>query len=162
MGTMMHRRLAYAALLAMALVTALVAGCGAFQVEVGEVTPTAMPLPTIQVSMLIHFSESDVRWFRNVEAHNGANAYELTEQVTEGDMKATYYASFRAHFVEEIMGVANEGSTYWAIFLWNESQSLWELLPVGADLFSLKDGHVLAWAYTDSSAEPKQTPSVTP
>ena len=159
---MMHRRLAYAALLAMALVTALVAGCGAFQVEVGEVTPTAAPLPTIQVSMLIHFSEEDARWFRDFEVAKGTNAYELTEQVAEGDMKATYYASFFAHFVEEIMGVASEGSTYWAIFLWNESQSLWEPLPVGADLFSLKDGHVLAWAYTDSSAEPKQTPSVTP
>ena len=158
----MHRRLAYAALLAMALVTALVAGCGAFQVEVGEVTPTAAPLPTIQVSMLIHFSEEDARWFRDFEVAKGTNAYELTEQVAEGDMKATYYASFFAHFVEEIMGVASEGSTYWAIFLWNESQSLWEPLPVGADLFSLKDGHVLAWAYTDSSAEPKQTPSVTP
>ena len=159
---MMHRRLAYAALLAMALAPALIGGCGGLQVEVGEATPTEMPLPTIQVSLLIHFSESDVRWFRDVEAHNGANAYELTLQVTEGDMKATYYASFYAHFVEEIMGVANEGSTYWAIFLWNASQSQWELLPVGADLFSLKDGHVLAWAYTDSSAEPKQTPSVTP
>ena len=159
---MMHRRLAYAALLAMALVSALVAGCGAFQVEVGEVTPTAMPLPTIQVSMLIHFSEADVRWFRDVEVAKGTNAYELTAQVTEGEMESSYYASFFAHFVEEIMGVANEGSTYWAIFLWNEPQSQWELLPVGADLFSLKDGHVLAWAYTDSSAEPKQTPSVTP
>ena len=159
---MMHRRFAYAALLAMALAPVLIGGCGGLQVEVGEATPTATPLPTIQVSLLLHFSESDVRWFRDVEAHNGANAYELTLQVTEDDMKATYYASFYAHFVEEIMGVANEGSTYWAIFLWNESQSQWELLPVGADLFSLKDGHVLAWAYTDSSAEPKQTPSVTP
>ena len=161
---MMHRRLAYAALLAMALVSALIAGM--------RRTPgrgwrghayAATPLPTIQVSLLIHFSESDVRWFRDVEvAQWRTNAYELTEQVTEGEMESTYYASFFAHFVEEIMGVANEGSTYWAIFLWNESQSQWELLPVGADLFSLKDGHVLAWAYTDSSAEPKQTPSVTP
>ena len=162
LGTMMHRRFAYAALLAMALAPVLIGGCGGLQVEVGEATPTATPLPTIQVSLLIHFSESDVRWFRDVEARNGANAYELTEQVTEGELESTYYASFFAHFVEEIMGVANEGSTYWAIFLWNASQSQWEPLPVGADLFSLKDGHVLAWAYTDSSAEPKQTPSVKP
>ena len=158
----MHRRRAYAALLTMALVSVLIGGCGGLQVEVGEATPTATPLPTIRVSLLIHFSESDVRWFRDVEVAKGTNAYELTEQVTEGEMESSYYASFFAHFVEEIMGVANEGSTYWAIFLWNEPQSLWELLPVGADLFSLKDGHVLAWAYTDSSAEPKQTPSVTP
>ena len=97
-----------------------------------------------------------------MEVPKGTDAYELTELVTEGDLEAPYYASLRSHFVEALVGVENEDPNYWLIFLWNESQAQWEPLPVGADLFSLKDGHVLAWAYTDTSQKPSPLPSVTP
>ena len=147
---------------AIVLASAVIAGCGAVDVEVGEATPTATPLPTIQVSLLIHVSEDDVRWFRDFEVLKGTNAYELTEQVTESDLESTYYASFFSHFVESLVGVPNEGSNYWLIFQWNAPAEQWEPLPVGADLFSLKDGHVLAWSYTDTSIEPQPVPSVTP
>ena len=103
-----------------------------------------------------------MHWFRDFEVLKGANAYELTEQATEGDLESTYYASFFSHFVESIMGVANEGANYWLIYQWNDSAEQWEPLPVGADLFSLKDGHVLAWSYTDTSLEERQLPSVNP
>ena len=84
-------------------------GCGSVDVEVGQATPTATPLPTIEVSLLIHVSEDDTRWFRDFEVLKGTNAYELTEQVTEGNLESTYYASFFAHFVESIVGVPNQG-----------------------------------------------------
>ena len=147
---------------AIVLASAVIAGCGAVDVEVGEETPTATPLPTIQVSLLIHVSEDDARWFRDFEVLKGTNAYELTEQATEGNLESTYYASFFAHFVESIVGVPNEGDNYWLIFQWNGSAEQWEPLPVGADLFSLKDGHVLAWSYTDTSLDPQPLPSVKP
>ena len=147
---------------AILLATALIGGCGGVEVEVGEATLTATPLPTINVSMLIHVSEDDMRWFRDFEVLKGTNAYELTEQVTEGDLESTYYASFFSHWVESIMGVPNEAPYYWLIFQWNGSAEQWEPLPVGADLFSLKDGHVLAWSYTDTSLDPQPVPSVVP
>ncbi len=142
--------------------SAAIAGCGAVEVDVGEATPTATPLPTIQVSLLIHISEEDARWFRDFEVLKGTNAYELTEQVTEGELESTYYASLFSHWVESVMGVPNEAPNYWLIFQWNAPMEQWEPLPVGADLFSLKDGHVLAWSYTDTSIEPQPVPSVTP
>ena len=103
-----------------------------------------------------------MRWFRDFEVLKGTNAYELTEQVTEGDLESTYYASFFSHFVESIVGVPIDGSNFWLIFQWNGSAEQWEPLPVGADLFSLKDGHVLAWSYTDTSLDPQPVPSVVP
>ena len=57
------RRLAVVALSAIVLASALIGGCGGVQVEVGEATT----VPTIQVSLLIHVSEDDVRWFRDFE-----------------------------------------------------------------------------------------------
>ena len=142
-----------------ALGSVLIAGC---DTETSTVGPAATQVSTIQVSLLIQVSEDDARWFRDVEIPKGTNAYELTELVTEGDLESTYYAAFFSHFVEALLGVASEGSNYWLTFLWNESQAQWEPLPVGADLYSLKDGHVLAWSYTDTSVEPSQLPSVTP
>ena len=114
---------------------------------------------TIRVSMLIQVDENDARWFRDVEVPKGTDGYELTEKVTEGDLKSTYYSSFRSHLVEGLLGTDNSDSKYWIIYGWSESQSKWEPLPVGADLYSLKDGHVLAWYY---SGQEGGVPSVTP
>ena len=159
MGAIRLRLLPSVVLALMTLGSVLIAGC---DTESRTVAPAATSIPTIQVSLLIQVSEDDVRWFRDVGVPKGTNAYELTERVTEGDLESTYYAAFFSHFVEALLGVASEGSNYWLTFLWNESQAQWEPLPVGADLFSLKDGHVLAWSYTDTSQEPSQLPSMTP
>ena len=147
-------------LLLVSMGSVLTAGCARVASHVGASSET--PVSTIQVSLLIEVSEDDVRWFRDVEVPKGTNAYEFTEIVTEGDLESTYYAAFFSHFVESLLGVASEGPNYWLTFLWSDSQAQWEPLPVGADLFSLKDGHVLAWSFTDTSVEPGQLPSVTP
>ena len=135
-------------------------GCTQAATPIVVSTPTMVP--TIQVSLLIQASEDDARWFRDVEVPKDTDAYELTELVAEGNLKATYYASLRSHFVEQLLGVENEDPKYWLIFLWDEGQGNWAPLPVGADLFSLKEGHVLAWARTDTSQEPQPLPSATP
>ena len=144
-------------LAAMGMASVVIGGC-----VQEEAAPSATPLPTIRVSMLIYASEDDAQWFRDFEILKGTNAYELTEQATEGELEATYYASLFSHWVESIMGTPNEAPNYWLIFQWNGSAEQWEPLPVGADLFSLKDGHALAWAYTDTSLDPQPVPSVTP
>ncbi len=116
---------------------------------------------TIKVSMLVQSSEKDARWFRDVEVTKGTNAYELTEKVTQGNLKATYSAPYRSHFVDAILGVVNKNPKFWLIYDWSEPQKKWEPLPVGADLYSLKDGHVLAWYYADTTSE-GALPTATP
>ena len=116
---------------------------------------------TIKVSMLIQSSEQDSRWFRNVEVAKGTDAYELTEKVTQGNLKAAYSAPYRSHFVDAILGVENKNPKFWLIYGWSDPQKKWEPLPVGADLYSLKDGHILAWYYADTSNE-KSLPTATP
>ena len=113
----------------------------------------------INVSVLIHESTDDFQWFRNVETTEGSNAYELTKTVVQGDLESTYYASMFSHLVESIFGKRNEDPNYWIIFLWDDNQHKWAPLPLGADLFSLKDGHVIGWVYTEYGQEALGLPS---
>ena len=148
-----RRSVQYLGLLAiLGLVLALTA-CGTEQ--------KAAEPSTIKVTMLIQSSENDARWFRDVSVPKGTNAYELTEQVTNGNVQADYYAAYRSHFVNAILGVENKNPDFWLIYVWSEPQGKWEPLPVGADLYSLKDGHILAWYYADTTNEgavPTPTP----
>ena len=114
---------------------------------------------TINVSVLIHGSSDDFRWFRDVETTEGSNAYELTKTVVQGDLESTYYASLFSHLVESIFGKRNEDPNYWTIFLWDDNQKQWAPLPLGADLFSLKNGHVIGWVYTEYGQEVLGLPS---
>lgn len=124
-----------------------------------EVKPT---VETYTVSLLVQVSKEDIRWFRDVVVPKGTNAFELTQQVTKGDLKAKWFSQYRSHFVEAIFGVENKGKNFWLTWLWDEGEKKWTPLPVGADLFSLKNGHVLAWSYADTSREPTPPPAVTP
>ncbi|MBI4298831.1 MAG: hypothetical protein HY666_03635 [Chloroflexi bacterium] len=136
----------------------LVLGCARTAVPTPIPIPTPTPIPTIKVTMLVQVNEKDLRWYRDVAVPKGTNAYELTERITEGNLKAQWYPAFRSHFVQGILGVEGKAPFFWLIFLWDESEQKWEPLPVGSDLFSLHDGHALAWAYTDTSQKPKPLP----
>lgn len=140
----------------LAIVLFLLAACAQ------PVTYTPTPLPTIKASLLAQLSQDDLRWFRDVAVPKGTDAYEFTQLATAGAVKATWYPQYRSHFVEAILGKENQGTYYWLTFLWDEGQKKWEPLPVGADLFSVKDGHVLAWVYSDTSQNPAPPPAATP
>jgi hypothetical protein len=136
-------------LLVLALSVTLVA-CTSQQVNSAP-TATPQPVETVQVNLLIATEDGEDRWYRDFEVPQGTDVYQLTQMVTGGNMEATYYSEYRSHFVESIAGVAGQGSNYWIIWLWSDFNDKWEVLPVGADFFSLKDGHTLAWYYGDTS-----------
>ena len=121
-------------------------------VACGDSDGSTLTVP-IQATLLVHVSEEDERWFQDVEVPKGTDAYELTELAMEGDLEATWYPTFQAHFVTAIGGVENGDPHFWLIYRWNESEAAWEPLPVGADRFSVKEGDALAWAYTDTDVK---------
>ena len=145
---------------ALLLLAALLLSAGV-AVGCGSSAPAATPA-LIQASLLIEADESAPTWRRDIEAPKGVDGYELLETAVDGDLEADWFPEFRAHFVKEILGVAPEGSEFWGVFLWNEGNGAWEPLPVGADLFSVKDGHVMAWALVEYDADNPQLPVNTP
>ena len=116
----------------------------------------------ISASILIEPSPGDARWFRDVKVDKGTDGYELLEAATEGELEADWFPQFRSHFVTSLLGTPSEGSRFWLTFVWDESSGAWQPLPVGADLFSVKDGHVLGWALLDTASGDTQLPSSAP
>lgn len=145
-------------------VAALLLGCLLLLAACTRAAPLATPTlaPTIRASLLVQLPRGEARWLRDVAVPKGTDAYELTEVATKGEVKAKWYPALRSHFVEAVLGVENQAPYYWLLFLWDEGQKKWEPVPVGADLLSVKDGHVLAWAYTDTSQDPASPPAATP
>jgi hypothetical protein len=127
-------------------------------------TPTATSAPaqeTITASVLVEAAASSPQWFRNVEVAKGTDGYELLMAATGGQVEAEWHPEFRSHFVQSVLSVAPEGSEFWAVFMWNETAAAWEPLPVGADLFSVKQGHIMGWAiveYSPDSVTPQAKP----
>ncbi len=151
----LFRPAAWAALLVVSLL--LLAACAqARPTATSPTIPTSAAVvkaETIKVSILVEASVTDTHWFRDVELPRGANAWELTETVAQGQVEAQFYPLYRSHFVDSIFGIKGANPNFWLIYAWSEASNKWEPLPVGADLFSLKDGHVLAWYYANTSQE---------
>lgn len=156
LGDLIGSRLRAGAAAPLLLAAALAAAAGC-----GSPAPEAAPA-LIEASVLIEADASAPDWRRDIEAPKGVDGYELLEMAVDGDLEADWHPEFRAHFVKEILGAAPEGSEFWGVFIWNEGNGAWEPLPVGADLFSVKDGHVMAWALVEFDAENPQTPANTP
>ena len=61
-----------------------------------------------------------------------------------------------------IKGIAPNEGQFWSVFLWNENSLKWEPLNVGADLFSVKSGHIMAWSLVKYDPANPQTPKQLP
>ena len=143
-----------AALSLLAAMAAAVAGCG-------SPAPTATPAP-IRATILVEADEAAPNWYRDIEATKGVDGYKLLEMAVDGDLEADWFPEFRAHFVKAILGAAPEVSEFWGVFIWNAESGAWEPLPVGADLFSVEDGHIMAWAIVEFDADNLRLPVNTP
>lgn len=115
----------------------------------------------IQASILIEASNS-YEWIEKVTIPKGTDGYELLEIAVNDELVSEWYPEFRSHFVKQIKGISPKNGQFWSVFLWNESSLKWEPLTVGADLFSVKDGHTMAWSLIKydpvNPQKPKQLP----
>ena len=133
---------------------------------IGAVTAACSGPPaeasTIAASVLVEPSGDAAQWFRDVGVPDGTDGYELLLAATDGQVEAEYFAEFRSHFVETVLGVAPQGQQFWGVFLWNDQSGAWEPLQYGADWFSVKDGHIMAWALVEYSPDTPQLPASQP
>jgi hypothetical protein len=140
-------------LLLLAPLSALAVACGSDQ----DVTA-----PPITASVLVEPAEGGETWFRGVSVPRGTNGHELLEAAVDGELEAVWYAEFRSHFVGSVLGIEPTGSQFWGVFVWDQGISAWSPLPVGADLFSVKEGHIMGWALVEFDPDSPQVPASTP
>jgi hypothetical protein len=148
----MHRLLPLL-VISLASISLLTVACGSDQ---------DLRLPPITASLLVEPSESAGIWFRDVVVPKGTDGYELLEAATDDDLEAQWHAQDQSHFVTSILGVEAVGSQFWGVFAWDEGTETWGPLPVGADLFAVKEGHIMAWALVEYDADLAQVPTSSP
>ena len=141
-------------LLALCALPVALAGCGA--------RSTADAGGTITASVLIEPSPGEAHWARDVELPEGANAYDLLLAATDGQVESEFRVEFQSHLVQSIRGASAHDNTFWSVFLWNEERDSWEPLPVGADLFTVDQGHIMAWALVNFDLPGPWVPQATP
>ena len=119
------------------------------------------PTENIQASILIESPES-FEWINQVTIPKGTDGYELLKAAVNDELVSVWYPEYRSHFVNQIKGIATNEGQFWSVFLWNENSLKWEPLNVGADLFSVKSGHIMAWSLVKYDPANPQTPKQLP
>jgi len=149
----MMRRLPLLLLTILASLSLMVAACGSEQ---------DLTAPPITASVVVEPEAGGETWFRDISLPEGTDGYELLEAAVDGELEAEWYAEYRSHFVGSVLGVEPVGSEFWGVFVWDEGTSAWSPLPVGADLYSVKEGHVMGWALVEYDADSPQVPTSKP
>jgi cell division protein FtsL len=113
----------------------------------GNIQPISVSLLTSNI--LIDFGNGTYHWFNETAIQPGWNFYVATLVVTNGNVVATWYPQYSAHFVTGIDGVFNNNAQgeYWFLWTWNSTSSSWQVASVGADQLMMYNGSIYAWTY---------------
>ena len=109
--------------------------------------------------ILIDFGNGTRRWYNNTQTQPGWNMYIATVVITNGNVDATWYPQFGAHFVTGVGGVRNTKTNFWFLWAYNGTSS-WHVAPVGADQLLVFNGSTYAWTFcaANSSFQPTCRP----
>jgi hypothetical protein len=130
----------------------LIAACGNSE-ESGD---------SVTARLLIEADASLARWFDDVTLPAGGNGYELLEVAVDGEFEATFSEKFGAHFVTGILGETPSDNAFWGLFVWNAGVEGWEPSTSAADLLTVDDGHIIAWAIIEFDSYHPQLPTSQP
>lgn len=142
------------------LLLTLLASLSLFAVACGS--EQDLTAPPITAGVLVEPQAGGETWFRDVSVPKGTDGYELLEAAVDGELESEWYAEYRSHFVGSVLGAEPVGSEFWGVFVWNEGTGAWEPLTMGADLFSVKEGHIMGWALVEYDADSPQVPTSIP
>ena len=111
-----------------------------------KIQPVSVSLLTSDI--LIDFGNGTYDWFNNTSIQPGWNFYVATLVVTNGDVNATWYPQYSAHFITGIDGVLNNNAKneYWFLWTYNSTSS-WQAAQVGADQLMMYNGSIYAWTF---------------
>jgi len=107
----------------------------------------------ISVSMGIEFPNKTIIWFNDSNVNINTTLWQYMLSKLDGKVTYQNYTSFGACgiFVTGIMGVTDNKTWYWLIFYYVKGAKTWSMLPVGVSCYTLQDGDVLLWNYTNET-----------
>ena len=105
---------------------------------------------TITVNTLLNFGNSTSKWFNESIVPLGWNFYNLTMYIAKGNVDSTYYGTpLNEHYINAVDGVRQDGSSFWHLWQFCNTDQAWAYSNIGADAIILSNGQTVAW-YFDS------------
>ncbi len=99
----------------------------------------------IEVDTFINYGNNTANWSNDSKVPLGWNFFNLTLFLAKGNVNATWYPSFKEHFINAINGVTADSSHYWSLWVFCRKDQAWALSVVGADDIALSNNQGLAW-----------------
>ena len=99
---------------------------------------------------LIKYENDTEVWYNHTYIPIGWTLFNATAKITDGNV--AYLQSSYGIFVTSINGVTQYNQYFWLWYLWNNTSHSWSLGPVGADVYRLRSGEIIAWYLTDDFA----------
>lgn len=99
---------------------------------------------SLKVNIAISYGNGTIVWYNNTYFPIGASLFNATQKLC----KIEYIKYPFGIYITSINNVAEDPSTgkYWIWYTW--SLNKWEMGPVGADQYILKNGDILKWELT--------------
>lgn len=118
---------------------------------------------TPNARILVDFGNGTRLWFNETGVPLSWNYYNLTYQVTRGDMVAVWNGfPLNSHYVFSILGFGCQqgqfscGGGYWSLWTWNQGSSCWAYSPLGIDRMKISDTPMIGWYWkTSGSLKPE-------
>jgi hypothetical protein len=103
-------------------------------------------------NIFIDYGNGTSHWYNVTNVPPGTNLYGETENITGGQVSATYYPEFQSHLVTGINDVNNNDtkSLYWLLWTYNGT-ALWQMAATGPDVIPVNNGSIFAWSYCEAN-----------
>lgn len=98
---------------------------------------------TILIDMRIDYGDGNIVWYNSTRVLLNAKLLEATEIIASVDYTLSDYGAI----VNEIGEVGGDEGFFWLWYTYEEDG--WQLGMTGADTWSLKEGDIVAWEYTN-------------
>ena len=103
---------------------------------------------SISVNTLIDYGNGTKTWYNNTILPIGASVLNATIKVAMLNYSVSSYGAF----VNSINGVWNnkDKNLWWLWYYWDSAELKWILGPVACNSYTLNDGSIVGWNYTES------------
>jgi hypothetical protein len=95
---------------------------------------------TTVFDLMIDYGNDTVVWYNSTRVPLGTNLLNATKRLVPVDLMGNY--------VTRINGVGGDGSGFF--WLWHKYDGIWTFSFAAAHEYTLKDGDVVKWEYTDT------------
>ena len=105
----------------------------------------------VQVNAVFNYGNSTIVWYNDTRVPASWTFYNVTLELTNGRVQASFSQDFKEHQILSINGVDQTSNLYWSLWKFCPSYNAWDWSPVGVDQLQLSSNATFGWYFQDYS-----------